>query len=196
LFHCFVPQVFVIAAREFADFAVFLVYIMLVLGSAIFAFFQLTGGNEQFIRFSDGLSIMTRLTFGFLSYEDFQAQALGLGSAVAAVTFLFWIAVLLLVVYTQNIILAIVAEAYEEAKASLGMADMSFIMLIFLRVVFTFVYVYYQLKMLFEDLGCACWTAEDTAAEMGRDVQDGVQRYYSVTGEQLKPKRRNSLPER
>ena len=175
---------FVIAAREFADFAVFLVYIMLVLASAIFAFFQLTGGNDQFLRFSDGLSIMTRLTFGFLDYEDFQANALGLGSAVAAVTFLFWVAVLLLVVYTQNIILAIVAEAYEEAKATLGTAEMSFIMLIFLRIVFTVVFVYYQLKMLLEDLGLACWRSEDTAAEMGRDVQDGVQRYYSVTGKQ------------
>eukprot|EP00878_Enallax_costatus_P030583 GHUV01033322.1.p1 GENE.GHUV01033322.1~~GHUV01033322.1.p1 ORF type:complete len:179 (-),score=25.63 GHUV01033322.1:397-891(-) len=48
---------------------------------------------------------MTRLTFGFLNYEDFQAQALGVGAAVSAVTLLFWLAVVLLVVYTQNIIL-------------------------------------------------------------------------------------------
>jgi hypothetical protein len=82
--------VFLIAAREFLDFAVFLVYILLLLGSAIFAFFQLTGGNGQFLRFGDGLSVMTRLTFGFLSYEDFQNQALGLGSAVSAVTLFFW----------------------------------------------------------------------------------------------------------
>lgn len=42
---------------------------------------------------------------GFLNYEDFQAQALGVGAAVSAVTLLFWLAVVLLVVYTQNIIL-------------------------------------------------------------------------------------------
>jgi hypothetical protein len=35
---------------------------------------------------------------GFLSYEDFQSQALGVGAAVSAVTLLFWVAVLLLVV--------------------------------------------------------------------------------------------------
>jgi hypothetical protein len=57
-------QVFVIAAREFLDFAVFLFYILVLLGSAVFAFFQLTGGNYQFLRFPDGLSLMSRLTFG------------------------------------------------------------------------------------------------------------------------------------
>jgi hypothetical protein len=65
-------RVFIIAAREFADFAVFLIYILLLLGSAIFAFFQITGGNNQFLRFTDGLSMMTELTFGFASYEEFQ----------------------------------------------------------------------------------------------------------------------------
>lgn len=57
-------QVFIIAAREFLDFAVFLFYILVLLGSAVFAFFQLTGGNFQFLRFPDGLSLMSRLTFG------------------------------------------------------------------------------------------------------------------------------------
>jgi hypothetical protein len=43
---------------------VFLFYILVLLGSAVFAFFQLTGGNTQFLRFPDGLSLMSRLTFG------------------------------------------------------------------------------------------------------------------------------------
>lgn len=55
---------FIIAGREFLDFAVFLLFILVVLCSAIFAFFQLTGGNYQFLRFGDGLAVMTRLTFG------------------------------------------------------------------------------------------------------------------------------------
>jgi hypothetical protein len=32
--------------------------------AAVFAFFQLTGGNFQLLRFADGLSLMSRLTFG------------------------------------------------------------------------------------------------------------------------------------
>eukprot|EP00775_Hariotina_reticulata_P010000 gene10000-10154_t len=145
-------QVFIIAAREFLDFAVFLLYILVLLGSTVFAFFQLTGGNYQFLRFADGLSVMSRLTFGFLTYDEFQSQALGVGAAVSAVTFLFWVAVLLLVVYTQNIVLAIVAEAYEEAKAKLGTAETSFFMLVLMRLLFFFLYVVYRIRMFFGDV--------------------------------------------
>ncbi|WIA11021.1 hypothetical protein OEZ85_011175 [Tetradesmus obliquus] len=145
-------QVFIIAAREFLDFAVFLLFILVLLGSAVFAFFQLTGGNFQFLRFADGLSLMSRLTFGFLSYEDFQSQALGVGAAVSAVTLLFWVAVLLLVVYTQNIILAIVAEAYEEAKSSLGTAETSFLMLVIMRIIFSCLFVIYRARMFGKDM--------------------------------------------
>jgi hypothetical protein len=42
--------------------------------------------------------VFLRAAAGFLSYEDFQSQALGVGAAVSAVTLLFWVAVLLLVV--------------------------------------------------------------------------------------------------
>jgi hypothetical protein len=48
------PQVFVIAAKEFADFAIVMTYIMLLLGAAVFAFFQLSGGNSQFLKFDAG----------------------------------------------------------------------------------------------------------------------------------------------
>lgn len=130
-------QVFIIAAREFIDFGVFLLYILLLLGAAVFAFFQLSGGNPQFLRFQDGLSLMGRLTFGFLDYTEFNNLSLGLGTAYSAVTALFWFGVLLLVVYSQNIILAIVAEAYEEAKATLGTADTSFLVLVLQRIIFT-----------------------------------------------------------
>lgn len=40
---------------------------------------------------------------GFLSYDEFQSQALGVGAAVSAVTLLFWVAVLLLVSKTGHI---------------------------------------------------------------------------------------------
>jgi hypothetical protein len=68
--------VFIIAAREFLDFAVFLFYILVLLGSAVFAFFQLTGGNTQFLRFPDGLSLMSRLTFGRLTHNTVVAPCL------------------------------------------------------------------------------------------------------------------------
>jgi hypothetical protein len=74
------------------------------------------------------------------------------GAAVSAVTLLFWVAVLLLVVYTQNIVLAIVAEAYEEAKAKLGTAETSFFMLVLMRLLFFFLYVAYRIRMFCSDV--------------------------------------------
>jgi hypothetical protein len=47
-------QVFVIAAKELTDFAIIMAYIMLLLGAAVFAFFQLSGGNNQFLQFDSG----------------------------------------------------------------------------------------------------------------------------------------------
>lgn len=64
------------------------------------------------------------------------------------------------VVYTQNIILAIVAEAYEEAKAKLGTAETSFLMLVLMRLVFLVLFIFYRAKMLVLDVvkACGCCT--------------------------------------
>jgi hypothetical protein len=61
------------------------------------------------------------------------------------------------VVYTQNIILAIVAEAYEEAKAKLGTADTSFLLLVLMRILFTTLFVIYRLRMFFGDVMQRCF---------------------------------------
>lgn len=63
-------------------------------------------------------------------------------------------------VYTQNIILAIVAEAYEEAKAKLGTAKTSFLLLVLMRIIFTFLFIIYRIRMLFRDMMYACTGAE------------------------------------
>lgn len=60
------------------------------------------------------------------------------------------------VVYTQNIILAIVAEAYEEAKAKLGTAETSFLMLVLMRILFTALFIVYRIRMFFRDCVYAC----------------------------------------
>lgn len=59
-------------------------------------------------------------------------------------------------VYTQNIILAIVAEAYEEAKAKLGTAETSFLMLVLMRILFTTLFIIYRIRMLCHDIVYAC----------------------------------------
>lgn len=43
------------------------------------------------------ITLFVSCAAGFLSYDEFQSQALGVGAATQAVTGLFWLAVLLLV---------------------------------------------------------------------------------------------------
>jgi hypothetical protein len=43
-----------------------------------------------------GISVMARLTFNLLDYNEFYNHALGLGTSTSAVTTLFWISVILL----------------------------------------------------------------------------------------------------
>jgi len=76
------------------------------------------------------------------------------------------------VVYTQNIILAIVAEAYEEAKAKLGTAETSFLMLVLMRILFLTLFVIYRIRMLFKDILFAClgWKASAGVPSLKRSV--------------------------
>jgi hypothetical protein len=98
--------------------------------------------------------------------------------------------VLLLVVFSQNIILAIVAEAYEEAKALLGSANTSFIQLIFLRVLFLFVLLAAKFSKVVRGIrraidACCCGAAATgvtgvTGASVARSAGDGYMRNPSA----------------
>lgn len=146
-------QVFVDAGRSLLDFGVFVLYIILVLGSATFAFFQISGGNEYFITFSNGLSAMARLPFQFLDYEQFHNYGLGLGDWSWAVTGLFWLTVVFLILFTQNTLLAIFNLAYMNARKKSLKVELSFISLVINRIAFMFIYYgirIYQLGTSFQ----------------------------------------------
>jgi hypothetical protein len=70
-------HVFVDVFKNIIDFAVFAVYIMLVLGGITFAYFQINGGNPLFVEFPDGISAMARLAFNFLDFHEFENDAVG-----------------------------------------------------------------------------------------------------------------------
>ena len=57
----------------------------------------------------------------------------------------FWIAVIMLFVLVQNILLAIVAVAYDEANLLEGGADASFVFVAIIRLTWYPVYAYYRL---------------------------------------------------
>lgn len=71
------------------------------------------------------------------------------------------------VVFAQNIILAIVAEAYEEAKAKLGTAETSFLMLVLMRLLFGALFVVYRLRMFCQDIFLVCVGRAPKAPRVG-----------------------------
>ena len=55
----------------------FCISLQVVLGVLCFGFFQISGGNPRFVEFSDGLSAMARLAFGYLDWDAFYNEATG-----------------------------------------------------------------------------------------------------------------------
>lgn len=57
-----------LARRLIKDFLWFFLYVLLLLGSCILAYFQISGGNTRFVTVQDALNSMALLTFGFMDY--------------------------------------------------------------------------------------------------------------------------------
>ena len=64
----------------------------------------------------DALQSIGLLTFGFMDYETFTNEGLGLGTWQPTLIIVFWLVVMILIVISQNIVLSIVVSAYEEVR--------------------------------------------------------------------------------
>ena len=63
---------------------------------------------------------MALLTFGFMDYETFANSGLGLGDWKPTIIVIFWITVMILIVISQNIVLSIVVNAYQDVSTNLS----------------------------------------------------------------------------
>lgn len=143
-------NVFIDAGATMVDFIVFVIYIMVVLCSAIFAFFQINGGNPDFVMFATSLGVMTRISFSQYDWSEFYNHAAGLADGQGWVTtLLFWASVLLLVIFVQNTLISIFLTAFEKNRRKTVQVESTFIVLIFLRIRFL---LQYQLPILFRAL--------------------------------------------
>ena len=76
------------------------------------------GGTSKDMLYSGGaLSVVLRLVFGFYDYDAFIAHNIGLGSFAAIGSVVFWVCVILGIVVAQNVMLAIVSQAYDNTRA-------------------------------------------------------------------------------
>ena len=89
---------------------------MLVLSLAMYFLFGYSGGNSLYPNFAETLNNVALLTFGFGDYESIYNGGTGFGPMSFMVQIVFWILVALSILFAQNIILAIVGQAYDECS--------------------------------------------------------------------------------
>ncbi|GAX85641.1 hypothetical protein CEUSTIGMA_g13056.t1 [Chlamydomonas eustigma] len=122
------------------DFLFFFLYILILLGLGVLAFFQISGGNPAFSTIQGAIQSMGLLTFGFMDYPTFTNLGLGLGSWSPTIILVFWVVVMILIIISQNIVLSIVVSAYEESKQSEPFIEASIFSLMIHRALFEWFY--------------------------------------------------------
>lgn len=84
-------NLFISVWRSLKDFAIWFVYVMLVLASVVIMVFQVSGGNPKFALRADGINAMALVTFGAMDYDAFINKTTGLGQWGFIAIALFWI---------------------------------------------------------------------------------------------------------
>ncbi|KAG2500701.1 hypothetical protein HYH03_001466 [Edaphochlamys debaryana] len=134
------------AWKALLDFLAFFAYIFLLIGFFCLATTQLPGVQPDLTYPSTAFAALAKLMLGFYSYEQFVNDAVPKAMLLTAVQeAVFWISVIMLFILVQNILLAIVAVAYDEAKLAEGTADASFLFVLLLRATWYPVAWYYRL---------------------------------------------------
>ncbi|GLC61207.1 hypothetical protein PLESTB_001731100 [Pleodorina starrii] len=116
------------AWKAILDFIMFFAFIFLLIGATCLATTQLPGVHPNLTYPSTAFSALAMLMLGFYSYDDFVNSVVPKTTMMTAVQdAVFWVSVILLFILVQNILLAIVAVAYDEAKLAEAPADASFL---------------------------------------------------------------------
>ena len=128
-------KIFKSTFKALKDFSVWFIALGLWFTFIFYLFSVVLGGNLNFITFAEAVNSMFLVTFGFMDYDSFYNDNIGYGYWALIVIILFWMLVILMVLFAQNIILAIVASAYDqEAEKAQSIPHRSFVGLILQRV--------------------------------------------------------------
>ena len=102
--------------KSIADFFFWFFTILFWLTVTFYLLFTLFGTNPNFSTFWDSINVMALLTFGYADYDTIYNDGIGFGIASYYPTLIFWLFVFLMVMFAQNIILAIICSAYDAAQ--------------------------------------------------------------------------------
>jgi hypothetical protein len=129
-------QVFAKTVKSVQDFLVWFIAIIGWLTVVYNLLYTLVGANSDFATPGGSLNAVALLTFGFYDYETLFNTGLGFGFTPWMSTVLFWLLVFIALMFAQNIILAIVAEAYSDCAAKVEEGELPFIRMCIRRLIY------------------------------------------------------------
>ncbi|GLC52075.1 hypothetical protein PLESTB_000580000 [Pleodorina starrii] len=110
--------------QRLKDLACFFGYVFFLLIALIEPLFEITGANPLFRDTGTGILNTALMTFQYLGFPDyFSNNAPTFGAYWLIFMFFFWVVVLFSVVILQNVLLALVASAYDESREMAGEAE-------------------------------------------------------------------------
>lgn len=136
--------------KAILDFLVFFAFMFLLIGFFCLATTQLPGVQPDLQYPDTAFAALAKLTFGFYEYNDFVNNAVPKTAVLNRVQdAVFWISIIFLYILVQNILLAIVSAAYNDAIKKESPADASFIFVLLIRL------TWYPIRMFYGAQGNA-----------------------------------------
>ncbi|GFR40417.1 hypothetical protein Agub_g991 [Astrephomene gubernaculifera] len=132
--------------KAIVNFVCFFAFAFLLIGFFCLASTQLPGIQPDLTYPATAFAALSKLMFGFYSYDEFVNSTVPKTALMASMQdAVFWISIIMLYIFVQNILLAIVAIAYDEAKAREAPAEATFPFTVFVRLLWYPVMAYYRL---------------------------------------------------
>ncbi|KAG1655008.1 hypothetical protein FOA52_008828 [Chlamydomonas sp. UWO 241] len=111
------------ARRPLQDIILVVLYIIVFISMVVWLIFSWMGGNAEFITFGGTFVSIINLCLGFYDFQEFTGgREFAWTALVIFVTIIFVVCVFGLVIISQNIILAIIADAYSKVLDELALS--------------------------------------------------------------------------
>ncbi|KXZ50522.1 hypothetical protein GPECTOR_16g697 [Gonium pectorale] len=122
----------------FKDLLVFFGAVWLLIVVLVTPLFTVTGANASFTEGNTALLNIGLIAFSLFGYQEYFANdSPTFGDFKVVFMLVFWFTIIVLVVISQNVMLALVAAAYDEAREAEGNEDRSFLGLSWYRICWT-----------------------------------------------------------
>lgn len=123
------------------DFLVFFGAVVLFVSIFLYCLFETSGGNFAFTSLLTSFREMLRMSVGFYDFESLTNNYVGVWICGPLLDLSFFVLVFMLILLGQNVILAIVVNAYDEAKQRNNLkqgSENAFLYVLIERAVFLF----------------------------------------------------------